>query len=404
MPKRFIEGLEIGNLSQAEHLLKDSLEGFFNLFNNAPVSMSITIPGKRKFFAANPKFLEKFGYAEHELLGKNSLELEIIPEESFLKIGDGLSVNGFIENEFLTCFHRDGTPIHTVISFKPINLLNKDYILASFLDVTAMVEKQKIIEQQHKEIMDSISYARIIQNSIFPTQAQIDRQFAANFILNYPKNIIGGDFFWLRKNAEKVYFALADCTGHGVPAAMISMLAFKLLNRFVREYKLESPNEFINQLNSEFKINTPDFGDSPEEIFDGLEIFLGCINKVSLRLEYAGASRPAFVVRKNELTVLRTDKKHVNLFTTSLDGEFSNYSFQLEPGDRIYLFSDGIVDQFGGPRDKKFGYIRFETLILEIQDHPLSVQKTILQREFLQWKAQGNNEQTDDVFVVALEV
>ena len=265
------------------------------------------------------------------------------------------------------------------------------------------VEQQKNIvehahsqlEEKNQEIMDSITYAKRIQNAILPPNKLVNKYLSNSFILYKPKDIVAGDFYWLEHIGDKVLFAAADCTGHGVPGAMVSVVCHNALNRSVREYGLTDPGAILDKTR---EIVVQEFEKSDEEVKDGMDIAL-CLLEGN-KLHYAGAHNPLWIIRKGEIIETKANKQPIGQFDNP--EPYTTHSFKLEKGDSIYIFSDGYVDQFGGEKGKKFKTKAFRDLLLSIQDNTMEEQKSIIDDVFEKWKE--NLEQLDDVCVIGIHV
>jgi serine phosphatase RsbU (regulator of sigma subunit) len=257
------------------------------------------------------------------------------------------------------------------------------------------------IEAKNKDILDSIKYAKRIQEAILPIQ-DFENIFGANgFVYYQPKDIVSGDFYWLEKKENTVLLAAVDCTGHGVPGAFMSIVGFNILNQAVNEHHLRAPNLILNELNTGVT-NTLRQTEKESSVRDGMDINLCSINYDTLELNYAGAYNPLWIIRNNEFIEIEADKFPIGLFVGQEMGSFKNKSFQLQKGDAIYLFTDGYADQFGGPRGKKFKYQQFKDTLLNIAHLQVMEQKNILEKTILSWK--GELEQIDDILVIGIMI
>jgi serine phosphatase RsbU (regulator of sigma subunit)/Tfp pilus assembly protein PilF len=267
----------------------------------------------------------------------------------------------------------------------------------------AVIEEQKdIVEMAHQEIKDSITYAKRIQNAILPPVKLVKEYLKESFILYQPKDLVAGDFYWMEQvapagnnNETKVLFAAADCTGHGVPGAMVSVVCNNALNRSVREYGLTDPGEILNKTR---EIVVAEFEKSEEEVKDGMDIALCSLE--GNKLQYAGAHNPLWIIRNGAIIETKANKQPIGQFDNP--EPYTTHSFDLEHGDAIYIFSDGYVDQFGGEKGKKFKSRAFRELLLSIQDKAMEEQKTIIDEAFSSWK--GDLEQIDDVCVIGVRI
>lgn len=259
-----------------------------------------------------------------------------------------------------------------------------------------VIEDQKgIVEEKNKEILDSINYAKRIQTAILPPAPIVNDYLPENFILYLPKDIVAGDFYWIEKKGSQVLFAAADCTGHGVPGAMVSVVCNNSLNRAVREYGLTKPGEILDKTR---ELVVGEFEKSEENVQDGMDIALCSIQ--GLKLQYAGAHNPLWIIRDGEILETKANKQPIG--KCDLPKPYETHEKILQKGDTIYVFSDGYVDQFGGAKGKKLKAKAFKNLLLGIQHLSLEDQKTHLNQFFENWKAEL--EQIDDVCVIGLRV
>ncbi len=277
-------------------------------------------------------------------------------------------------------------------------------------------KQKKTIELAHaelgvknKEITDSINYAKRIQNAILPSERQMKNALPNSFVLYKPKDIVAGDFYWIESFTEVsdtngttkngVLFAAADCTGHGVPGAMVSVVCNNGLKRSVREFGLKKPGEILDKTR-ELVVN--EFGESEEEVKDGMDIALCLIEEN--KLSYAGAHNPLWIIRSNsnELEEIKANKQPIGKYEGSKP--FTTHEIKWNRGDQLYIFSDGFIDQFGGadgrPGGKKFKSGNFKKLLLAVKDLPVDEQKIRILKAFEAWK--GDLEQLDDVCVIGV--
>lgn len=248
----------------------------------------------------------------------------------------------------------------------------------------------ELLEHRNSEIMDSINYARRIQNAILPPQKLITQLLPDSFILYRPKDIVAGDFYWLEQKNDKILFAVADCTGHGVPGAMVSVVCNNGLNRSVREHNLTTPGKILEKTR---EIVIQEFEKSEDEVKDGMDISLCTFSGSTL--QWAGANNPLWVVRENKLIEYKADKQPIGKY--SENKHFTTHEIELQKGDALYMFSDGYYDQFGGPKGKKFKSSQMKELLLEINSESMTDQKRIIVARFENWK--GDLEQIDDICI-----
>ena len=261
---------------------------------------------------------------------------------------------------------------------------------------TQEIRLQKdLIENKNEEILDSINYAKRIQMAILPSKKIVKDILPNSFILYKPKDIVAGDFYWIEPYKEKILVAAADCTGHGVPGAMVSVICNNGLNRSVREFGITEPGKILDKTR---ELVIQEFEKSEEEVKDGMDIALCSIS--GSELKYAGAHNPLWIIRNGELLETKANKQPIGDFDEPTP--YTTHTIELEKGDSIYIFSDGYADQFGGPRGKKMKTAQFKSKLLTIQDKSIEEQKTLLDDFFEEWK--GKLEQLDDVCVIGIKV
>ncbi|MBI5009555.1 MAG: SpoIIE family protein phosphatase [Bacteroidia bacterium] len=267
---------------------------------------------------------------------------------------------------------------------------------------TLKIEKQKEeIEEQKKHIMDSIYYARRIQNAILPSFHVIDNHFKDYFILYLPKDIVSGDFYWMHGIDGLSMIAAVDCTGHGVPGAFMSIVGFNQMNYAVSVKKARSAASIMDELNAGV-INTLNENVSDSSIKDGMDMALCIFDFENMNLEFAGANNPILLIRNNEVTMYKGDRFPIGVYEGNIPKPFTNNEIEIRTGDCVYMFSDGYPDQFGGPDNKKFMLRRFQELLRDINSMPMNKQKEILAQRLTDWR--GNNEQVDDILVIGIRV
>jgi len=259
--------------------------------------------------------------------------------------------------------------------------------------------QKKVVEQKNKEIGESINYAMKIQEAILPEVENIKSVLNA-FVLYQPKDIVSGDFYWFTQKGDEVIIAAVDCTGHGVPGAFMSLIGSVALRKVVNEMKNWDMGKLLDRLNKEI-INDLKQDSKDSESRDGMDLAVCKVNLKNYSLEYAGAYRPLYYYHKNEFKEVRANKMPIggNQFESEA---FTTHEINLTKGDRIYIFSDGYADQFGGIKEKKFTVKRMKELLDNIQSHPLNKHEEFLATAFGDWK--GDLEQTDDVLVIGVEV
>ena len=257
--------------------------------------------------------------------------------------------------------------------------------------------QKELVEEKNQEILDSITYAKRIQSAILPTRKVVEEQLPDSFVLYKPKDIVAGDFYWIEALDDHVLFAAADCTGHGVPGAMVSVVCNNGLNRSVREYGLTDPGKILDRTRD---IVIQEFEKSEEDVKDGMDIALCSLQGTTLA--YAGAHNPLWIVRNGatEMEEIKADKQPIGKYDDPLP--YTTHHIELQTGDTFYIFSDGYADQFGGEKGKKLKSSNFKKLLISLQQEPIQRQGPLLDEAFEKWR--GSLEQLDDVCVIGVRV
>ena len=264
------------------------------------------------------------------------------------------------------------------------------------------IEQQKeLLEKQNKKMLDSIQYAKFIQDSYLPDDNLIKDVLGEAFVYYLPKDIVSGDFYFTDKinykQEEIVLFSVADCTGHGVPGALMSITGQNLTRQAIKEKNVTKPSDVLNYINVEL-INHLTNKSFKSTVNDGIDIAFCLLNKKMKTLEYSGALRSLYIIRKNRVIRYTPNNYPIGTKNTKNFTGFTNNNIKLKKNDSIYIFTDGFVDQFGGEKNKKYSSRRFKELLLKIHELPVEEQKQQLKNAFHQWK--GQNEQIDDVLVL----
>jgi len=265
---------------------------------------------------------------------------------------------------------------------------------------TEEVVKQKAeIEELYTDVTASIRYAKRLQDSILPPEKQIKKYFPSSFVLFKPKDIVSGDFYWIGKQKNEFMFAAVDCTGHGVPGAFMSLVGANGLNSAFKEHKLSKPGLILDDLNR--YANEALNKSADDSIRDGMDITLCSINSKEMKLRFAGANNPVYLIRDGELEIYKTNKFAIGSFNHE-EHNYENFEIDLIKGDKVYAFSDGYPDQFGGERGKKFMYKKFKELLVETVNESMENQKRKLEERLAEWM--GNYEQVDDIVIFGVEI
>ncbi len=267
--------------------------------------------------------------------------------------------------------------------------------------LTRKLEDQNTqIESKNKEIIDSITYAKRLQEAILPPVSMLRQFFPETFVLYLPKDIIAGDFYWSESSGDKFFIAAADCTGHGVPGAMVSVVCANALERTVNEFGIRETGKILDKTR-EMVLHT--FEKSTEMVSDGMDISLLSISinpATPGKVQWSGANNPLWVIRGNEILETKADKQPIGWFEHAKP--FTTHNFDLQKGDMLYAFTDGYADQFGGEKGKKFKYANLQKLLLEIASLPATEQHDLLAKKFSGWR--GSMEQVDDVCIIGIRV
>ncbi|MCK4664268.1 MAG: SpoIIE family protein phosphatase [Bacteroidales bacterium] len=359
------------------------------------------------------------------IIGYTLDEIWAIKGHDFIKT----SSNPNIKKEFNKCkeqktsviystknYTKDNREIWTQTTLTPI--LNKDNNIIKFIAIDTDITKIKLAEEEIKkqkneieghrdeiakiniEVRDSILYASRIQSALLTPQELMNKYLLDYFIINEPRDIVSGDFYWFSEIKNKIVIAVADCTGHGVPGAFMSMLGVTLLNKIVNEKGIIKPNEILDKLRANIIASLHQTGEMGEAN-DGMDIALITIDKINNSLEYAGANNSAYLFQNNELKEICANKMPIGIYS-EIETPFSCQKMSIQKEDIIYLFTDGYADQFGGIRGRKFLYKNFKELLKELHQLQMNEQKTKLLDIFNQWK--GNNDRVDDILIMGIKI
>ena len=266
-----------------------------------------------------------------------------------------------------------------------------------FARTRELQSQKEMVEEKNREIVDSINYALRLQRAIIPTSAKVQSVLPNSFVYFRPKDIVSGDFYWMNVVKEQVLIAAIDCTGHGVPGAMVSVVGANGLNRCVKEFNLSKPSDILDKLTDLVKET---FGSGEDKVKDGMDGALCSINLKKRTVEYAGAHNPLWIIKADgsELVEIKANKQPIGDF--EFQKPFTNHVVNLNSGDTVYIFSDGYVDQFGGPRGKKYKYKTLQQLFLSHRDKSMNEMNALLESNFIEWK--GDLEQLDDVCIIGI--
>lgn len=255
------------------------------------------------------------------------------------------------------------------------------------------------LQMRNKDLTDSLNYACRIQAALLPAEHHIRKIFPNNFIYYRPKHIVSGDFYWFSERDGMYFIAAADCTGHGVPGALMSMIGLELIQKIINEMRVDDTDQVLLTMNRELESAFSKEESGKALIKDGIEMGICIIDRETKVMEFSGAFLPVYIVRDDKLIEIKGDKK--NVVQSFAMVSFNRSTFTLQEGDILYLFSDGYADQFGGPENKKFMYRRLRHILLTISKYPLADQQRILDETIVSWM-QGH-EQIDDIMILGVK-
>ena len=303
-----------------------------------------------------------------------------------------------------------GLGLALIIVFYVVYSLNQKKKINKILNT-----QNEIIAEKNKDITDSINYAQRLQGAILPEMSILNKHYES-FIYYQPKDIVSGDFYWLKEMGDKIYFSVVDCTGHGVPGAFMSIIGYNSLNRIVEDFNVVKPGDILDELNIQVNKVLGTQENKGLTIRDGMDISICCINRETKILEYAGANNSLYLLRKsqNESLDLETTMEEYGICFYEIKSNkmpigggdntknYQTHTIKLNKEDTIYLFSDGFADQFGGPKGKKFMYKNFKKLLLSIQKNSIENQLKELDKTMVKWK--GELSQLDDICVMGVKI
>lgn len=294
-----------------------------------------------------------------------------------------------------------GTPIERERApsiFTTVMILIMAFMLRKAERANMTISKQKKeLEEKNKEILDSITYAKRLQDAILPPLSLIKQFLPESFVLYKPKDIVAGDFYWMERIGDIVLIAASDCTGHGVPGALVSVVCSNALNRTVKEFHITETGKILDKVR-ELVLET--FEKSDGNIQDGMDISLCCIQTKTNEVQWSGAYNSLWYIRQGKLHEIPADKQPIGKHDKPKP--FNSHNLNLVKGDSFYLFTDGFADQFGGPQGKKFKYKQLQGLLLTNASQSMEIQKKKLEETLSAWK--GSLEQVDDILIIGIRV
>jgi serine phosphatase RsbU (regulator of sigma subunit) len=291
--------------------------------------------------------------------------------------------------------------LHVLLINKKTRLLRRGYreLQEKELASKEVLLQRNLLQRRTKNIEDSLKYAQRIQKAMFPTPFEVRRLFPDSFIYQRPKDIVSGDFYWAKRLNGKVLFSVADCTGHGVPGAFMSLIGLEFFRQIVVEKEILKPSSILNEMNRYFDL----VFDKVEELSlkDGIDLAFCAYDYNNQTLEYAGAFNPVYIIRNHEIIEVKGDRIIVGPDYGVERSLFTNTRIELEKDDVLYMFSDGYADQFGGPEGKKFKYRRFRHLLMSIHQLPMEEQYRRIEENINEWMGE-KHDQIDDQTVIGI--
>lgn len=349
---------------------------------------------------ANESFTRTFGYTLEELksvVGRTIYEISSNPDIKKL-VNECIEKRGGVTYESKNkTKHLGDRWFQTTLSpvFDEGGKLKNIIFIDS--DITEIKTIENELHDKNKEITDSITYAKRIQDAILPPIEYMKEKFPLSFVLYKPKDIVAGDFYWMEEINDTVLIAAADCTGHGVPGAMVSVVCSNALNRAVKEFNLEETGKILDKV-TDLVLET--FVKSTADVKDGMDISLLSVNTKTKMVQWSGANNPLWYFEKGELREITADKQPIG--KSDQRKPFTTHLINYDPGASFYLFTDGYADQFGGPKGKKFKYKQLQDNLAAVLGKEMKVQQDELDITFKKWK--GKLEQVDDVCIIGLKI
>lgn len=362
------------------------------------------------FIQALDEFLPDLILSDHSLPQFDSMSAFSIVKEKCPEVPFVL-VTGSVSEEFAVECMKAGVDDYILKSSlvrlpsSINNIFSKKKIIKERDIVESLNKRLKRVSENLKEtnrdLVDSIVYAKQIQEAVLPEHTLLEKYFPNSFIIYEPKNIVSGDFFWIAERNNKLIIAVADCTGHGVPGALMSMMGNNFLNEAVHMKNKTQPSQILKELNVSLR-NALKQDREESSSRDGMDIAICTVDPRKGILEFAGANRPFYYIKNQTLHIIKGDKQSIGGLQENIATNFTDNRFILDEIDEFYLFTDGYTDQFGGKDEKKFLSKRFREIIATYSQEPMIMQKEILLNSLRNW--QGQMEQTDDICVLGVRV
>lgn len=383
-------------LANSENMFKQITETIHDVFYLYNIK-------EKKYDYVSPNCNEMLGIDQHYFYSGKSTKAIVLPEdlpiviEANVKVDNGIAYDIEYRINYKDEIRWIGEKSSPIFDEKGELVRNSGICR----DITSRKRNEEALRIHDKELTDSIHVAKTIQDAILVPKEKISKKFNDFFLLSRPKEIVSGDFYFFKETKKGLFIAVADCTGHGVPAGFMSMIGNAFLIEIINNNELISPAEALNELRSVI-IKSLHQNDPDAELKDGMDIALLYFDKKFTSLQFAGAFNPLYTIREGEL--LETEADHFPI-GTQLGHElkpFKNHSHFVHKGDLIYIFSDGFTDQLGGSQGRKFGKKKFKELLLSVRDKSMPEQEEILAANYENWKKK--EEQVDDMMVLGMKI
>src|SRR5688572_13103917 len=350
----------------------------------------------------NPVIEEYTGQKPSFFLNRKVKETELDNAvlEGWLKVVEAVNATNekaSTEMDFPSAMGARIMQVNAIPEFDEANKLESVLVVSHDITERKMIELE--IQNKNKKITESINYAKRIQNAILPNNRVINKALADSFILYKPRDVVSGDFPWFVQTKDEIFIAAVDCTGHGVPGALLSLIGYFLLNDIVRSRKITEPGKILDLLDE--GVTTTLRQDEDSTTKDGMDIALCKINLVQGEIEYAGAHRPLYMMRNGAMEEIKGNKFPIGGGIFKNQTNFTNTKVKLSKGDSIYFSSDGFPDQFGGPEGRKFGPKKVREIVEKIHKLPMQEAIQIFDQEWEGWR--GDTKQTDDVLLIGIK-
>jgi len=385
--------------------LNQDLKKYFTVIEQSKLTILITdTAGNIEY--TNPFFTEVTGYAKEEVIGKNTriLKTELTPKDTFDSLWHALREGITWSGELINA-KKDGTHFTERAVISPVtdeNGLITDFVaikedISEFKDAQAKLDQQRQeLESTYKNLRDSISYAKTIQDALLIKHSLVDQWLSEYFIFSKPKELVGGDFYYINKINQKIIIAVADCTGHGIPGAFMTLLGLTYLHENFKQDENQTAGEILDKLRHNIKDIFKTFG---SENNNGMDMALCLIDTESNTMQYSGANNPLYIIRNNELMEFEATKNPIGYYPS--EKVFENHLIPLQKDDFLYLATDGLQDQFGGEQNRTFTRKRLKKLLNGIHPFTATEQEERIKSALEKW--QGNNKQVDDITILGFK-